>query len=522
MSEAATAGAVGYRDQARAWLADDPDADTRAELESLLAAGDDAALAERFAARLQFGTAGLRGELGAGPNRMNQALVRRAAAGLARYLGSGRRVVIGFDHRDKSEAFAHDSAAVMAAAGLHVALLPRPLPTPVLAFAIKHLSSDAGVMVTASHNPARDNGYKVYLGDGAQIVPPADQDISAAIDRVGTVSTIPLSDAYRVLDDGVLEAYLEAATQLVLCEGPRDVRIVYTPMHGVGRAVAVEALRRAGFSDVHVVVEQGEPDPAFPTVAFPNPEEPGALDLAHRDARLVDADLVVANDPDADRLAVAVGDRRLSGDEVGALLGHHLLSTRPCERGRLVVSSIVSSTLLERIATDLGARSERTLTGFKWIVRPALAHPELEFVLGYEEALGYTIGNLVRDKDGISAALVVAELAASLKAEGRTLLDRLGDFDDRYGRVRTAQRSFRIPPALQAEAMARVRDRRGAEDLRPRADVVVIQRGTDRVVFRPSGTEPKLKLYTEVVDGDVDALQAEATAWAGLDKVDVP
>jgi phosphomannomutase len=514
--------AVDHRDEARAWLADDPDPDTRAELESLLASGDDAGLADRFGARLQFGTAGLRGELGAGPNRMNQALVRRAAAGLARYLGPGRRVVIGYDHRHKSRTFAHDSAAVMAAAGLRAVVLPRPLPTPVLAFAIKHLSTDAGVMVTASHNPARDNGYKVYLGDGAQIVPPADHDISASIDRVGPVPSIPLSDDYRVLDDGVVDAYLDAATQLVLRDGSRDLRIVYTPMHGVGRAVAVEALRRVGFDDVHVVAEQGEPDPDFPTVVFPNPEEPGALDLATRDATRVGADLVLANDPDADRVAVAVGGRRLSGDEVGALLAHHLLSTRPCERGRLVSSSIVSSTLIERIAADLGARSERTLTGFKWIVRPALAHPELELVLGYEEALGYTIGNLVRDKDGITAALVVAELAASLRAEGRTLLDRLDELDDRYGRIRTAQRSFRIPPALQAEAMARVRAHPGAEDLLPRADVVIITRGTDRVVFRPSGTEPKLKLYAEVVDGDLDALLAEATTWAALDEAGVP
>jgi phosphomannomutase len=506
----------GYRTQAEQWLADDPDPDTRAELEALLAAGDDAALADRFSTRLQFGTAGLRGELGAGPNRMNRALVRRAAAGLARYLGPGRRVVLGYDHRHKSEAFAHDSAAVLAAAGLQVALLPRPLPTPVLAFAIKHLATDAGVMVTASHNPARDNGYKVYLGDGAQIVPPADHDISASIDRVRAVAAIPLGDQYQVLDDGVVEAYLDAATHVISANGARDLTIVYTPMHGVGRAIAVEALRRTGFTDVHVVAEQAEPDPDFPTVVFPNPEEPGALDLAERDAQRVGADIVIANDPDADRVAVAVGGRRLTGDEVGALLGHHLLATRPCERPRLVVSSIVSSTLLGRIAADFGAQAERTLTGFKWIVRPALAHPELELVLGYEEALGYSVGSLVRDKDGITAALVVAELAAALKAEGKTLLDRLGELDARYGRVRTAQRSFRIAAARQADAMARVRALPDAHDLLPAADVVVIERGSDRVVFRPSGTEPKLKLYAEVVDGDLEALLDEATSWAEL------
>jgi phosphomannomutase len=396
------------------------------------------------------------------------------------------------------------------------------LPTPILAFAVRHLSADAGVMVTASHNPARDNGYKVYLGDGAQIVPPADHDISASIDRVGSVASIAMSDAYVVLDDRVVDAYLDAVTQLVADEGPRTLRIVYTPMHGVGRRVALEALRRAGFDDVHVVAEQAEPDPDFPTVVFPNPEEPGALDLALRDAASLDADIVIANDPDADRVAIAVGGRRLTGDEVGALIGHHLLATRPCERGRLVSSTIVSSTLLERIAADFGATSERTLTGFKWIVRPALAHPELEFVVGYEEALGYAVGSIVRDKDGISAALVVAELAAALKAEGRTLLDRLAEFDERYGRYRTGQRSFRIAPAHQVEAMTRVRAHRDAEDLRPLADVVIVQHGSDRVVFRPSGTEPKLKLYAETVGGDVDALLVEATSWAGLEEVDLP
>ncbi len=246
-----------------------------------------------------------------------------------------------------------------------------------------------------------------------------------------------MSDAYATADERVVEAYLDAAMKLVLDEGPRDLKIVYTPMHGVGRRVAVEALRRCGFDDVHVVAEQAEPDPDFPTVVFPNPEEPGALDLALRDALRLDADIVIANDPDADRVAIAVGGRRLTGDEVGALIGHHLLSTRPCERGRLVSSSIVSSTLLERIAADFGATSERTLTGFKWIVRPALAHPELEFVLGYEEALGYAVGSLVRDKDGMTAALVMAELAAQLKADGKTLLDRLAEFDERYGRYRT-------------------------------------------------------------------------------------
>jgi phosphomannomutase len=507
---------------ARAWAARDPDPDTRAEVDTLLAAHDAVALADRFGARLEFGTAGLRGELGAGPNRMNRALVRRVAAGLARYLGTGARVVIGYDGRHKSHDFALDSAAVFTAAGLDAHLMPGPLPTPMTAFAVRHLGCAAGVMVTASHNPPRDNGYKVYLGDGAQIVPPADHDISAAIDAVDAEDVDPpLADGYAILDESIVDAYLDHTLALV-APGPRALRIVYTPLHGVGGAVAREAFHRAGFDDVHVVARQAEPDPDFPTTPFPNPEEPGTLDLALADAMRVDADIVIANDPDADRLAVAVGGRRLTGDEVGSLLGHHLLSTRGAEGGRerLVVTSIVSSSRLERIAADLGAHCERTFTGFKWIVRPALAHPEWRFVFGYEEALGYLVGDgkdeAVRDKDGISAALVIAELAAALKEEGKTLLDRLAELDARYGAYHTAQRSFRLPPDAQARVMETVRRLDGAEDLRPAADVVILERPEGRIVYRPSGTEPKLKLYAETVGGDAGALADTAARWAGL------
>ena len=504
-----------WTEVARAWHDTDPDPDTRAEVEGLLAASDEVGLADRFGARLQFGTAGLRGELGAGPNRMNRALVRQAAAGVGRFLGPGRRVVIGFDARHKSVEFAEDSAAVLSGAGLDVLALARPLPTPVLAFAVRHLGCDAGIMVTASHNPAVDNGYKVYLGDGAQIVPPADQEISAAIDAVAAIGSIAMGSGYRVVGDEVVDAYL-AAIEHVVVPGPRALRIVYTPVHGVGGQVALAALRRTGFTDVHVVARQAEPDPTFPTAPFPNPEEPGVLDLAMADADASGADLVLANDPDADRLAVAVGGRRLTGDEVGSLLADHLLARPSFGRERLVVTTVVSSTLLGRIAADAGAHYERTFTGFKWVVRPALAHPEWEFVLGYEEALGYSVGGIVRDKDGISAALVVAELAATLKARGETLIDRLADLDRRYGRHRTGQRSFRIPVGEQAEAMARARALRGARDLRPDADVVVVERADGRVVFRPSGTEPKLKLYAEVVDGDLERLLSDAAAWVGL------
>jgi len=503
--------------RARAWLAEDPDADTRAELEALLAAGDDAALAARFGAHLEFGTAGLRGALGAGPNRINRAVIRRASAGLGRVIGGGR-VVVGYDARHKSDVLAAEAAATLAGAGCEVLVLPRALPTPVLAFAVRHLACRAGVMITASHNPAGDNGFKVYLDDGAQIVAPTDAAIAAEMAAIEHLSTVPTSSSHTtVIDESIVEDYL-AAIGVVTRPGPRDLSIVYTPLHGVGGDVALAALQRAGYEEVYPVAAQRDPDGRFPTAPFPNPEEPGVLDLALAHADRRGADIVLAHDPDADRLAVAVAGRRLSGDEVGWLIADHLLARPPApgRSGRLVVTTIVSSTLLGRIADDAGAHCERTLTGFKWIVRPALAHPEWEFVLGYEEALGYAVCDAVRDKDGISAALVVAEMAATLKASGRTLLDRLDELDHRYGRHRSGQRAYRLPPPQQAVIMARVRTRPGATDLRPVADVVVIERGDDRVVFRPSGTEPKLKLYAECVDGDLDALLAEAAAWAGL------
>jgi phosphomannomutase len=500
-----------WADAAAAWRAVDPDPATRAEVDRLVAAGDVAGLAERFGGRLQFGTAGLRGELGAGPNRMNRALVRLAASGLARYLGPGRRVVIGFDARHMSGRFALDSAAVMSAAGLDAMVFERPVPTPVLAFAVTHLACDAGVMVTASHNPARDNGYKVYLGDGAQIVPPADREISAAIDAVR--APVPLAEGFATVGDDVVDAYL-AAIAGAAAPGLRALRIVYTPVHGVGGRVALAAFRQAGFVDVHVVARQAEPDPDFPTAPFPNPEEPGVLDLALALADEVGADVVLANDPDADRLAVAVGGRRLTGDEVGCLLAEDLLARPGDGHERLVVTSVVSSTLLGRVAADAGAHYERTLTGFKWVVRPALAHPEWDAVLGYEESLGYAVGRAVRDKDGISAALAVASLAARAKAEGATLLDRLAALDRRYGRYRTGQRSFRIPVAEQQEVMARVHTVPGAVELGP--GVVRVGLADGWAVFRPSGTEPKLKLYAEVVDGDLEHALASAAGWAGL------
>ncbi|WP_215457213.1 MULTISPECIES: phospho-sugar mutase [unclassified Streptomyces] len=503
--------------RAKAWLAEDPDPDTRDELGRLIDAADTAELTTRFSGTLQFGTAGLRGELGAGPMRMNRSVVIRAAAGLAAYLNkqgdTGGLVVIGYDARHKSADFARDTAAVMTGAGLRAAVLPRPLPTPVLAFAIRHLGAVAGVEVTASHNPPRDNGYKVYLGDGSQIVPPADAGIAAEIDAVRSLDDVPRPDAgWDTLDDSVLEAYL-ARTDAVLAPGsPRTARTVYTAMHGVGRDTLLAAFARAGFPEPVLVAEQADPDPEFPTVAFPNPEEPGAMDLAFAKARETDPDLIVANDPDADRCAVAVKDgtdwRMLRGDEVGALLATHLVARGA--RGTFA-ESIVSSSLLGRIAEKAGLPYEETLTGFKWIARVE----GLRY--GYEEALGYCVDpEGVRDKDGITAALLITELASRLKEEGRTLLDLLDDLAVEHGLHATDQLSVRVQDlSLIAAAMERLRERpptalaglpvtraedltRGTDRLPPTDGLRYTLDGA-RVIVRPSGTEPKLKCYLEVV-----------------------
>jgi phosphomannomutase len=508
--------------RARTWLAEDPDADTREELGKLIEAGDVAELTERFSGTLQFGTAGLRGELGAGPMRMNRAVVIRAAAGLAAYLkknghtdGTGT-VVIGYDARHKSADFARDTAAVMVGAGLRAAVLPRPLPTPVLAFAIRHLGAIAGVEVTASHNPPRDNGYKVYLGDGSQIVPPADAEIAAEIEAVNSLHDVPRpTDGWEILDDAVLDAYLARTDAVLAPDSPRTARTVYTAMHGVGKDVLLAAFARAGFPEPVLVAEQAEPDPDFPTVAFPNPEEPGAMDLAFAQARATDPDLIIANDPDADRCAAAVKDRTqgggwrmLRGDEVGSLLAAHLV--RRGVQGTFA-ESIVSSSLLGRIAEKAGLPYEETLTGFKWIARVE----GLRY--GYEEALGYCVDpDGVRDKDGITAALLITELASELKAENRDLLDLLDDLAVEHGLHATDQLSVRVEDlTVIADAMRRLREQpptslaglavTKAEDLTEGTDKLPPTDGLRytldgaRVIVRPSGTEPKLKCYLEVV-----------------------
>ena len=636
-----------------AWVAGDPDAECRAEIAALVekaglgrvdgkadgAAG--AALAEledRFADALRFGTAGLRGAMAAGPNRMNRAVVIRAARGLADYLGhqgwEGRvpRVVIGNDARHHSREFARDSAAVVVAAGGEALLLPDQVPTPVLAFAVRRLGADAGVMVTASHNPACDNGYKVYLGGravtdperGVQIVPPYDTQIAACIEAVGPANEVPRAESGWVdVGPELVEAYVAAiagrgdgSNGLVGCESlgqpegpfepspdlpdggqgdgssgpwhstqpanengpeepspgspgseepspevlPAPIRIVHTAMHGVGSGIALESLRRCGFEDVVPVPEQREPDPDFPTVAFPNPEEPGAIDLAVALARRVDADVVIANDPDADRCAVAVLDQReqanggwrmLHGDELGSVLGEDAASRIATEGDSpgnvpsvppVLVDSLVSSRLLGEIAAAHGVAYRRTLTGFKWMGRvPGLAY-------AYEEAIGYCVRpDLVHDKDGLSTGLAVARLVARLKAQGRTIVDVLDDlarahnlhlsgqlavrFADPGQIAATVQRLREAPPAaIAGSPVTQVADLAGGyDDLPPTDGVLLLTARDDRVIVRPSGTEPKVKCYLEVIMpvapdasfDDLTAIRARATERVGTIKADL-
>jgi phosphomannomutase len=514
-----------------AWISDDPHDGDAAELRALLTAGDTAGLAERFAGTLTFGTAGLRGPLRAGPNGMNAAVVRRAAAGIAAQLIAegrhGQPVVIGYDGRHRSHEFAVDSARVFAAAGFAARLLPRLLPTPVLAFAVRRLQAAAGIMVTASHNPPQDNGYKVYAADGAQIVPPLDGQIEARIQAVPPTRSIALSEGYTVLGEELVADYVSAVSRLVSPDSPRQLRVVHTAMHGVGSSVVRAVFDAAGFAAPDEVAEQAEPDPDFPTVSFPNPEEPGAMDLALQAAERTDADLVIANDPDADRCAVAArfgdGWRMLRGDEVGVLLADWLL--RKGIRGTYA-TTIVSSQLLGALAAQAGVGYAETLTGFKWISRAA---PDL--VYGYEEALGYAVApSLVRDKDGISAALLVTELAAALKASASSIPQRLAELAAEFGLYATQQLSWRVADLdLIADAMARLRaDPPGrllarpvtVTDLAPDNDVLILRFDGGRVVVRPSGTEPKCKAYLEVVVADArDLAAAEATARSWLDEL---
>jgi phosphomannomutase len=585
-----------------AWIADDPDPVDRAELAALLERAEVATYAEeagvagaapeadattsqlrdRFAGRLTFGTAGLRGQIGAGPNRMNRAVVRAATSAVAGWLlasaPAGDGVVIGCDARHRSAEFADEAARVVAGAGIRAHLLPRPCPTPLVAFAVRHLGAAAGIMITASHNPRTDNGYKLYLADGAQVIPPADSEIEDRIAALGPLREIRTATLDSPLiawhGDEVAGAYLAAITPAAVQGAGPAPRVVYTPMHGVAGPLLLRALQRAGFAKPHVVTVQGQADPDFPTAAFPNPEEPAALTLALADARALDADLVLANDPDGDRLAVAVPEpdtrrtprgepgtaqaledgrwRVLTGDQVGALLGAYLLDPRNLAPGQLepagkagdtgaasgaggtplVATTIVSSTLLSKIAAAAGARYAETLTGFKWIARAADAAPAsageaaATFVFGYEEAIGYAVGGAVRDKDGISAAVAFLRLATDAALAGQSVLDRYDDLERAHGVHLTSQLSLPIPGAT--EVMRRLRAAPpatlGGQPVDehtdyaapaaaagppspgltpsglPLSDVLSFRIGRDRVVIRPSGTEPKVKAYFEIVE----------------------
>ncbi|CAN7208218.1 phospho-sugar mutase [Microbacterium sp. LjRoot45] len=517
---------------ARRWLAQDPDEVTRAELTGVIHAaesGDADALADlddRFSTRLAFGTAGLRGRLGAGSNRMNRVLVTQAAAGLAAYVAETSAdptplIVVGYDGRRNSDVFARDSAEIFAGAGLRAVLLPRLLPTPVLAFAVRHLGAAAGVMVTASHNPPDDNGYKVYLGgpdDGSQIVSPADARIAAHILEVaaqGDVSTLPRGE-YEIADESVVDAYVAAtATVAPAPAGAAGMTWVYTAMHGVGHETLEKILLAAGYPLPTVVTEQIRPDGAFPTVSFPNPEEPGAMDLSYATAREVGAEFIIANDPDADRLAVALPDpsspdgwRRLTGNEVGLLLGWRAARTAS---GGSLACSLVSSPGLQVVAEHYGLDFHATLTGFKWISRaPGI-------VYGFEEALGYLVNpQTVRDKDGISAAVAILGMIAEAREQGRTLADVMTQFDETFGYFASGQVSVRVEDlsligrimgALRAAPPTRIGDiavdriddlLSGAEGLPPGDVLRVWLADGSRVIVRPSGTEPKLKAYLDV------------------------
>jgi phosphomannomutase len=555
MTESAPANDVNL-DALRAhvlqWITDDPDKSSRDELYRLLDALPDSAgeLADRFAGRLAFGTAGLRGPLRAGPNGMNLAVVRAAAAGLANWLdakGAEGPVVIGYDARHGSREFAAETARVVTGSGRRALVMPGPLPTPVTAFAVTRLDGAAAVQVTASHNPPQDNGYKVYLGRelggelgaGAQIVPPADTEIEAAIEALGPLSEIPLGDEGEVLDESVLEQYLAAVASVVDPDDPKRLASVATPMHGVGGRTLVKAMERAGFAAPILVPEQADPDADFPTVAFPNPEEPGAIDLLKALAVEEGADVALALDPDADRCSVAVpaGDgtwRQLTGNEVGVLLADHWM--RKGRKGTYA-TTIVSTTQLKAMCDKRGLEYEETLTGFKWLAR---AGADLAFA--FEEALGYCVApEFLRDKDGISASLVVAEIAAGQAARFATLQDRLDELAEEFGVYETGQLAIRVDDLSEIDAcMKRLRAHRPSSlldepvreyrDRLPDADVVTITTANARVVCRPSGTEPKLKAYLEVredVGGDlvaarersracVEALRAEVAAILGV------
>jgi phosphomannomutase len=514
------------------WIAHDPDPVTAAEL----AACDAEELAARFARPLRFGTAGLRGPVRGGPDAMNLAVVLRATWALAQVRTAGT-VVVGRDARHGSAKFATAAAEVLAAAGFSVVLLPDPVPTPVLAFSVRHLGAAAGIQITASHNPPADNGYKVYFDGGIQIVSPTDRDIENAMAAAPFADQIPRRPV-EPADTDLLDRYIERAAAVRRSTG--SVRVALTPLHGVGGAVAVETLRRAGFADVHSVAAQFAPDPDFPTVAFPNPEEPGATDALLALAADVDADVAIALDPDADRCAVGTRNpdgcwRMLSGDETGWLLGDYILSHTASGQTSVVASSVVSSRMLAAIAAHYGAHHVETLTGFKWLARADADLPGTTLVYAYEEAIGHCVDpDAVRDKDGISAAVLACDLVAALKQEGRSVLDALDELARRHGvhivdavsrPVSDTEEAAALMHRLRAQPPGQLAGFAAATtDLQPRTDALIFSGGDTetwvRVVVRPSGTEPKLKLYLEARSADrnraaglLDELLDQVQGW---------
>ncbi len=534
--------------RARAFLEQDVDPDDRAELESLLNADDRDALAARFAGPLPFGTAGIRGVLGAGESRVNRSLVLRVTHGLVSYLleavpdAASRGIAIARDGRHRSDVFQQDAAAVAAALGVRVHWIEGPNPTPLLAFGVKHLGAAAGIMITASHNPPEYNGYKVYWENGAQIIPPVDAGIAAAVEAAPPANAIRRDESSPLIERVNLAAeYLDAVNGLSLSnEADRSgFAVAYSALHGVGQRLFLDALSRRGFEKLFPVAEQAVPDGDFPTVRFPNPEEPGALDLVLGEAERRGCPLVLVNDPDADRLGAAVRDHggrysALSGNEIGVLLASYILA-RTREPKPLVVSTLVSSRMVETMCSELAIRYEDTLTGFKWITNEAMRLEAAEgcrFVFGFEEALGYTVGTVVRDKDGISAGLLLAEMAAELAENGATLLDELDRLRERYGHFVSRQRNFTLTGEEGARAienaMRRLRDEpldqiaseRVRFHVRDGVLIYDVEAG-GRIAVRPSGTEPKLKFYLELVGADaasrLDAVERDLLRAAGLD-----
>jgi len=510
-----------------AWIADDPDPHTAAQLQSALDAGDEATLKKYFNGFLQFGTAGLRGPVGPGPSSMNRAVVGRTSAGIAAYMKSRgmKSVVVGQDARHGSDEFAHETASIMSGAGMDVYLLPRPLPTPVLAFATQYLKCDVGIMVTASHNPPQDNGYKVYVGptaDGinyaaSQIISPTDQFMADEIASVTSLKSQPRGKNWSIVGEDVITEYVLRTAKLA--PRPGDLKIVYTAMHGVGTETVQRVFNHAGFATLILVDEQCAPDPDFPTVAFPNPEEPGAIDLAIKKARDFGAELVIANDPDADRCAAAINDpkvgwRMLRGDELGIIFGEWIARTKPTG---FFGNSIVSSSALRKISAHYGIDFQEVLTGFKWLAKIE------DLAFGYEEAIGYAVDSEnVNDKDGISAAIFLAQIAMDLKGEGLTLSDLLNEVWQRHGFHGTEQISIRVsdtaaitallqglrqnpPLEIAGIAVQSIDDLAAPKDGLPPTDGLRIWlAGGIRIIIRPSGTEAKLKCYIEVITKDAN------------------